>query len=223
MPYLIHPGSHNGLVRTVLAFWGRPEVIGPLSGGHRNPVLELRRGRERLVARWSRRSPAGLDWEIGLLDHLAQHGLRVPEVVAAPDGRRHVDGVVVQTWLDGTPPGPADRPAVAAAVRHLHEVTAHWPQRPGFASTLVRPGGPSRPGRRPAAGESSPAMPVVSSRCSAGRPGSARPGRPGEPVRVGERARVAADHQPVRSRAVRGDAGVLGQRPAPVERQLDRA
>jgi Ser/Thr protein kinase RdoA (MazF antagonist) len=135
MPYLIHPGSHNGLVRTVLAFWGRPEVIGPLSGGHRNPVLELRRGRERLVARWSRRSPAGLDWEIGLLDHLAQHGLRVPEVVAAPDGRRHVDGVVVQTWLDGTPPGPADWPAVAAAVRHLHEVTAHWPQRPGFAST----------------------------------------------------------------------------------------
>jgi Ser/Thr protein kinase RdoA (MazF antagonist) len=135
MPYLIHPGSHNGLVRTVLAFWGRPEVIGPLGGGHRNPVLELRRGRERLVARWSRRSPAGLDWEIGLLDHLAQHGLRVPEVVAAPDGRRHVDGVVVQTWLDGTPPGPADWPAVAAAVRHLHEVTAHWPQRPGFAST----------------------------------------------------------------------------------------
>ena len=43
--------------------------------------------------------------------------------------------MVVQTWLAGTPPGPADWPAVAAAVRHLHEVTAHWPQRPGFAST----------------------------------------------------------------------------------------
>jgi Ser/Thr protein kinase RdoA (MazF antagonist) len=128
-------GQHNGLVRAILAAWGRPEVVGPLGGGHRNPVLELRRGRERLVARWSRRSPASLDWEIGLLGHLARHGLRVPDVVPALDGRCHVDGVVVQAWLDGTPPGPADWPAVAAAVRQLHELTAHWPQRPGFAST----------------------------------------------------------------------------------------
>ncbi len=39
------------------------------------------------------------------------------------------------TWLDGTPPGPGDGPAVAATVRRLHELTADWPQRPGFAST----------------------------------------------------------------------------------------
>jgi Ser/Thr protein kinase RdoA (MazF antagonist) len=42
---------------------------------------------------------------------------------------------VVLTWLDGAPPGPGDGPAVAAAVRRLHELTAGWPQRPGFAST----------------------------------------------------------------------------------------
>lgn len=119
----------------VLAAWGQLQVIGPLGGGHRNRVLELRRGRERLVARWSRRSPASLDWEIGLLDRLARHGLRVPAAVPALDGRRHVDGVIVQTWLDGMPPGPADWPAVAATVRRLHELTAQWPQRPGFAST----------------------------------------------------------------------------------------
>jgi Ser/Thr protein kinase RdoA (MazF antagonist) len=122
-------------MRAVLAAWGQPQVIGPLGGGHRNPVLELRRGRERLVAHRSRRSPASLDWEIGLLDHLARHGLRVPAAVPALDGRWHIDGVLVQTWLDGTPPGPADWPAVTAAVRHLHELTAQWPQRPGFAST----------------------------------------------------------------------------------------
>lgn len=119
----------------VLAAWGQLQVIGPLGGGHRNQVLELRRGRERLAARRSRRSPASLDWEIGLLDHLARHGLRVPAAVPARDGRRHVNGVIVQTWLDGTPPGPADWPAVAATVRRLHELTAQWPQRPGFAST----------------------------------------------------------------------------------------
>ena len=118
-----------------LAAWGPLEVAGPLGGGNRNTVRELRRGRERLAGRWSRRSPASLDWEIGLLDHLARHGLRVPEVVPALDGRRQVNGVIVQTWLDGTPPRPADWPAVKAAVRQLHQVTAHWPQRPGFAST----------------------------------------------------------------------------------------
>jgi hypothetical protein len=50
-------------------------VLGPLGGGNRNSVLELRRGTERLVARRSPRSAASLDWEVGLLDHLARHGL----------------------------------------------------------------------------------------------------------------------------------------------------
>src|SRR5215475_10775317 len=78
-------------MRQVLAAWGRPEVVGPLGGGNRNTVLELRLDGQRLVARQSRRSPASLDWEVDLLDHLARNG--------------------------------------------LHELTADWPQRPGFAAT----------------------------------------------------------------------------------------
>lgn len=109
-------------------------VIGPLGGGNRNSVLELRCGGERLVARRSRRPPASLDWEVGLLDHLARHGLRVPAVIPARDGRRHVDGIVVLSWLDGRPPVSGDWPAVAAALLKLHAVTAGWPQRPGFVS-----------------------------------------------------------------------------------------
>ena len=119
----------------LLALWGRAEVIGPLGGGNRNTVLEIRIGQRRLVARRSRRSPASLDWEIGLLDHLAARGLRVPAVVPALDGRRHIGGVTVQTWLDGTPPGDSDWPAVASALRTVHALTQGWPQRPGFAST----------------------------------------------------------------------------------------
>lgn len=122
-------------MREIMAAWGELDIAGPLGGGHRNTVLELRRGRERLVARRSRRPPASLDWEIGLLDHLTRHGLRVPAVVPALDGRRHVAGVVVQTWLDGTRPGRDDWPAVTALVQRLHELTTGWPQRPGFAST----------------------------------------------------------------------------------------
>jgi Ser/Thr protein kinase RdoA (MazF antagonist) len=122
-------------VRDVLAAWGEITVVGPLGGGYRNTVLELRRGDERLVARRSRRPPASLDWEISLLAHLAGEGLGVPVMVAALDGRRHVGGVVVQRWLDGEPPAPGDWPAVAAALRRLHAATAGWPQRPGSAST----------------------------------------------------------------------------------------
>lgn len=118
-----------------LAHWGRLTIVGPLSGGNRNTVLEVRRGRQRLVARLSRRPPASLDWELALLDHLGRQGVRVPAIIPALDGRRHVDGVVVQTWLDGDPPRPDDWPAVAGTIRKVHTATAGWPQRPGFAAT----------------------------------------------------------------------------------------
>lgn len=120
-----------------LAAWGQVAVTGPLGGGHRNTVTEVRLGGQRLVARRSRRGPGSLDWELALLDHLARNGLRVPVPVPALDGRRHVDGVVVLTWLDGTPPGPGDGPAVAATLRRVHQLTADWPQRPGSASTTT--------------------------------------------------------------------------------------
>jgi Ser/Thr protein kinase RdoA (MazF antagonist) len=122
-------------VHDVLAAWGQLTVTGRVSEGSRNEVLELRHGGQRLAARRSRRQPSSLDWEIGLLDHLAGHGFRVPAAVPSLDGRRHIGGVVVQSWLDGSPPGPGDWPAVAAELRRLHQVTAGWPQRPGFPST----------------------------------------------------------------------------------------
>jgi Ser/Thr protein kinase RdoA (MazF antagonist) len=122
-------------MREALAAWGQPAVIGLLGGGNRNAVWELRLGQQRLVARRSRRSEASLDWELDLLGHLAMHGLRVPAVIPSLDGRRHINGVVVQSWLDGTPPDNHDWPAVSAALRRVHEVTRGWPQRPGFAST----------------------------------------------------------------------------------------
>jgi hypothetical protein len=110
-------------------------MVGQMGGGHRNEVLELRRGAQRLVARWSRRPAASLDWEVRLLEFLARRGIRVPVVVPALDGRRHVDGVVVMTWLEGRPPQFEDWRAVADTLRTVHELTVGWPQRPGSAST----------------------------------------------------------------------------------------
>lgn len=119
----------------LLARWGPAQVIGPLGGGNRNLVLEVRIGGQRFAAHRSRRDPASLDWEIALLDYLAGNGFRVPVAVSARDGRRHISGVVVQTWLDGAPPRDEDWSAVAAALQALHALTRMWPQRPGFAST----------------------------------------------------------------------------------------
>ncbi|GAB3429568.1 phosphotransferase enzyme family protein [Actinophytocola sediminis] len=120
---------------TDLSPWGQVAVVGRLAGGHRNEVLELRRGGERLVARVTRRTPESLDWELDLLEFLAANDFIVPETVPADDGRRHVDGVVVARWLTGRAPTSYDWPAVTEQLRRLHALTADWPQRPGFAST----------------------------------------------------------------------------------------
>lgn len=118
-----------------LEAWGEVRVGARLGGGNRNEVVEVWLGTRRLVARRSRRSAASLSWEVRLLEHLAGGGVRVPEVVAAQDGRRHVDGVMVMSWLDGRSPEAADWPGVATVLRTVHELTRGWPQRPGSAST----------------------------------------------------------------------------------------
>ena len=72
--------------------WGPVTVVGPLGGGHRNEVLELRRRGERLVARRSRRCVAALEWELDLLEFLASHGFRVPAVITT-NGRASTEWI----------------------------------------------------------------------------------------------------------------------------------
>ena len=86
--------------------------------------------------RRSSRPPASLDWELDLLDHLAAHGIAVPRTLPAEDGRRHVEGVLVQEFLPGRPPRDvADWARVVRVLGAVHELTVGWPQRPGFASS----------------------------------------------------------------------------------------
>lgn len=125
----------NARMHDLFQAWGEVQVIGPLTGGNRNQVLEVQRGGQRLVARRSRRQPPALDWELDLLEYLTAHGFTVPTVVLTADGRRHVDGLVVQQWMEGEPPAARDWAAVAAELRRLHALTQGWPQRPGFCSS----------------------------------------------------------------------------------------
>lgn len=121
-----------------LAPWDSDAVVGAApGGGMRKAVRGVRVRGRRAVARWSRRPPAALDWELDLLEFLLRAGCRVPEVIRTAAGARRDGTLVVLSWLDGDPPAGADDwRAVAAELRRLHALTAGWPQRPGFRSTL---------------------------------------------------------------------------------------
>jgi Ser/Thr protein kinase RdoA (MazF antagonist) len=114
-----------------LSPWGSPPLGERLGGGHRNVVHRA----GDWVVRRSRRSPASLEWELDLLDHLSRNDFIVPAVVPTRDGRRHVDGVVVQEWLPGREPTDHDWPRVADELRRLHALMAGWPPRPDFPGT----------------------------------------------------------------------------------------
>lgn len=129
-------GVVASLTATLAAAWPQVELVAPLTGGARNPVFAARWGARRLVVRRSGRPAASLDWELDLLAHLRAHQIGVPDVVPASDGRRHVDGVLVHPFVAGQPPRDGrDWRRVVAVLDGVHELTAGWPQRPGFASS----------------------------------------------------------------------------------------
>jgi Ser/Thr protein kinase RdoA (MazF antagonist) len=120
-----------------LAQWGDDVArIERLAGGVANDVWSVRVNGQLAVARRGARSDADLAWETALLQHLDREGLTVPAPLPTTDGRLFADGVVVMTYVEGGPPTTAtDWRRVADTLRHLHRLTAGWPQRPGWRSS----------------------------------------------------------------------------------------
>jgi Ser/Thr protein kinase RdoA (MazF antagonist) len=101
-----------------------------------NEVWSVRVNGQLAVGRLGNRSDADLAWEIELLRHLDREGMTVPATIPTTDGRRFADGLVVMTYVEGSPPATeADWRRVADTLRELHRLTLGWPQRPGWRSS----------------------------------------------------------------------------------------
>lgn len=112
--------------------WPDVRLIERLASGNRNDVWLGRLGDGKVAVRRSRRPPESLAWELDLMDQLGRAEFSVPSIVLTEDGRRSVDGVVVQLWLEGREPSSeADWQLVANEFVRLHRKTAGHDQRPG--------------------------------------------------------------------------------------------
>lgn len=129
-----------------VAAWSGVEVIRALTGGARNPVFLADRDGQQLVVRRSARSPAALDWELDLLEHLRELGIGVPRLVPSDDGRRHVGGVLIHHFIEGRRPRDSrDCRSVVEVLTAVHESTVGWPQRPRKPTTQGHSRSPTAP------------------------------------------------------------------------------
>lgn len=129
---MTEPGAHP--IEALLAGspWTGLDVTGVAGGGFRSQVWRGRLGSRAVSIRRTGRPWPSFEWELDLLDELGDHGFVVPTVIPADDGRRHVDGWVVQDWLEGREPmSEADWVLVAAELQRLHGLTVGHSQRPG--------------------------------------------------------------------------------------------
>jgi Ser/Thr protein kinase RdoA (MazF antagonist) len=120
-----------------LGRWGVDAArIEPLSGGVANDVWGVRVYGRLAVARLGSRGDADLAWETELLRYLDRVSLTVPLPIPTADGRLFAGGLVVMTYVEGTPPETGDDwRSVADALRRLHRLTRGWPQRPAWRSS----------------------------------------------------------------------------------------
>lgn len=118
--------------------WESIELECQIVEGNRNEVWRGTIDGAPVAVRQSRRDTRSLDWELDLIDYLASCGFTVPTAINSDDGRRHIDGVVVQQWLPGKPPvSKSDWQLVADTLQRLHRITANYRQRPGCAAVAA--------------------------------------------------------------------------------------
>jgi len=107
-----------------------------MRGGNRNTVLLVEHRGERAVAKSSRRTAAAIAWLEPVQEQARVAGFAVPRFIPSDAGELLVDGVTLETWIEGTPPSGPDVAPLEDLFAGFHALTRSWLQRPGCKSTL---------------------------------------------------------------------------------------
>lgn len=117
--------------------WPGLDILDSLGGGSRVSTSRGEYAGIAVVVRRSLRSAAAINWELELLDHLAQAGVRVPEIIPSVDGLRHVSGWHMYRYIPGRVASHRGLATLHEAAKQVHDATVGWPQRPGFRDTAT--------------------------------------------------------------------------------------
>jgi Ser/Thr protein kinase RdoA (MazF antagonist) len=128
--------EEQDLLRILSRNWGECRQIGREAGGYRNTVLVVEREGERLVAKSSRRSTEQINWLVDVQESAREVGFVVPHLIRSQSGELLVEGVMVESWIEGSAPRSSDLLQLPPLIREFHRRTRSFPQRPGFASSL---------------------------------------------------------------------------------------
>jgi Phosphotransferase enzyme family len=124
-----------------LKAWGEYKVLEPLEGGFRNTAFLvegfLAEGHEaKRVAKTTRRNEAAMRWLQPVHTVAQQAGFITPDLIAATNGTLVVNGVTLETFIEGHVPNPQQLLEMQPQIQTFHDLTREVPQRPGFTSSL---------------------------------------------------------------------------------------
>lgn len=117
-----------------LSGFGPFTPLRPLAGGHRNTVWLVAGAAGQAVAKSTRRTEAQLAWLAPLHAAARKAGFIVPAPFRTIEGCPVSNGWTLEPFVEGRPPGAADRPAIAPLIDRFHAGTKDIGQRPGFCS-----------------------------------------------------------------------------------------
>jgi Ser/Thr protein kinase RdoA (MazF antagonist) len=123
-------------MQTHLKAWGEYKVLAPLEGGFRNTAFLVEAHNTKRVAKTTRRSEAAMRWLQPVHAAAQQAGFVTPDLIASTNGKLVVNGVTLETFIEGHAPTSQALLEMQPSIETFHDLTRGFPQRPGFASSI---------------------------------------------------------------------------------------
>jgi aminoglycoside phosphotransferase (APT) family kinase protein len=119
-----------------LQSWGDWTILAPFTGGYRNAAFLVEQRGVRRVAKSTRRDEHAMRWLKRVHKAARRADFKTPDLLENADGLLVVEGVTLETFIDGQPPSLEQLETMIPQIEAFHTLTRHIEQRPGFASSL---------------------------------------------------------------------------------------